>query len=118
MIVIFFWGCGTTSIMLDDKYVNADIFINGEMKGTNCAHVRRTGIPKKIKIEARSHNKTVGQISVRRKFTINTFIIGYFTYIGFFTAWQFPDKILVPVTDQSSVNHKSAWDESPGTNWK
>jgi hypothetical protein len=119
LIILLIQGCGTTKILLQDRKSNAEIYINGELKGKNHVEIQRTGIPKKIKIEAKSQNITIGEITVRREFKFSTFLIGYVTYgVGLFTAWKFPNEIYVPVTDNNLNNHKSLWDNPPESVWK
>lgn len=117
LIVILFTGCGTTKIILDNKNINASIYVNGVYKGKNTAEIQRTGTPKKIHVEAKYRGQTIGTIDERRKFKFSTFVFGYITYgIGLVTCWRFPEYIIIP-TDNVDSDIKSLWDETPNNEW-
>jgi hypothetical protein len=118
ILIILLSGCGTSKIITDSQY--ATIYINGKRSGTGDAEITRTGFPQKMKIEVRYKGSMVACKIVKRKFTFVTFIIGYLTYgIGFITAWQYPETIMIPVDVKDSGKWtKSSWDNPHNNNWE
>lgn len=101
---IIFVRCGTTQITTDQN-IPAQIYINGQLKGTKTATTQRMGLPKKIEITAQYNGAEIGHLSIRRQFTGVTFLVGYLTTFGYFTAWQYPKEIVIPTIE----NDYDAW---------
>lgn len=122
LFLLFILGsCGTTQIVTHEA--EAEIYVDGDRKGTGRAEIIRTGIPKRIEITAEYDGKQIGSQSVRRRFDGATFISGMFTYgLGFIVCWRFPATIFVP-TEQIEVydneqNKQSIWKRPPGGKWR
>jgi hypothetical protein len=96
-LAFIFVQCGTTHITTEDN-LNAQIYINGTLKGTKVVSAQRMGLPRKMDITAKYQGNEIGHLSIRRKFTATTFLVGYITYFGYFTAWQYPKEIIIPTT--------------------
>ena len=121
--LLFFYSCGTTSIVVSNS--NVDLYVNNVYKGKGQAEVRRTGFPKKMKIEAKYQGSTVGELVVKRKFDVVTFLSCYFTYgIGLLFSFRYPASVVVPISLDSSEpnsnpnsNKVGVWKRPPGK-WK
>jgi hypothetical protein len=122
LIVLLACGCGTTHLVTNNP--NVDIYVNNQYKGKGDADITKTGPPKRIKVEARYHGGQVGIVSVKRKVTLVTFVVGLYTYgAGFIFCWSFPDTVFIPTdnTNEQKVNafdsQESIWNLPPG-GWK
>jgi hypothetical protein len=112
-----FVGCGTTKIITDQN-IYADIYLNGIKKGQKAIEIQRRGVPKKIELTAKYKGQLVGHVIVKRKFDWSTFLIGYFTYgIGFITAWNYPEIIIIPTKNLNDDSGSSPWDSSNNSLW-
>lgn len=110
-------GCGTTKV-ITDKGIDADIYLNGVKKGKKEIEIKKTGIPKKIKLTAKYKGVTIGSIEEKRKFKFSTCLIGYLTYgIGLFTAWRFPDVIIIPVKGPLFEDDENPWVDPSNSEW-
>lgn len=117
LLSALFAGCGSTKIYTD-KNINADIYVNGQMKGRQEVTIQRRGIPKKVEITAKYRGKTVGNIVVWRKFDWSTFFIGYVTYgVGLLTAWRFPEQIFIPTRPLTPEDEISPWENPSISVW-
>ena len=112
-------SCGTTSIVVSNS--NVDIYVNSIYKGKGHAEVRRTGLPKKMKIETKYQGSTVGQLVVKRKFDAVTFLSCYLTYgIGLLFSFRYPANIIVPISidsNEPNSSKESIW-KRPPDKWK
>ena len=118
-------SCGTTTIFVSNS--NVDLYVNSVYKGKGHAEVKRTGVPKKMKIEAKYQGSTFGELVVKRKFDAVTFLSCYFTYgIGLLFSFRYPANIVVPISIDSNdpnqnknpnQSRQSIWMRPPG-NWK
>lgn len=113
-------GCGHTRIVATEAH--ARIYVNGQLVGRGEAEMARTGFPQRSEIEARGASGRAHR-SVRRQFTLTTFVAGMFTYFtGWLWAWQYPEEITlvlpVPATKAGGWDESaSAWDQAP-TGWQ
>lgn len=96
----------------------ADIYVNGVYKGQGTAKIKRNGAPRRSSITAKYRNIEIGNITTRRKFTIATAVVGYYTFgIGWFCFWQYPQTVLIPTeTLKEGLQTISPWDTKP-SNW-
>ncbi len=110
-------SCGTTQLVVNNSDV--DIYINGAKSGKGTATMTRSGPPKSVKVEAKYDGVLVGSKIVKRRFTGVTCLVGYLTYgIGLFTAWQYPETVVIPIKDISSIKTGSCWDNTQNSAWK
>lgn len=118
ILMILVSACGTTQLISNNP--DAEIYVNGYLKGKGIAGIQRTGPPSRIKVEARLNGETIGNIDGKRHITILSILVGVYTYgIGFFFTWKYPDMIVIPVRNTenkgwSDENAKSVWDLPPG----
>jgi hypothetical protein len=119
MLISFtFYQCGTTKI-ITDRGINADIYVNGVIKGKKEAEIIRMGIPKKVDITAKYQGEIIGKTSARRKLDGATCLIGYLTNgIGLLVAWRYPAIIIIPTTIKpNGETDISPWDATENSIW-
>ena len=109
-------SCGTTQLIVSGQK-DVDIYANGQYVGKDIASITRTGTPRKLTVQARYNSQIIGQTTVKRKFTVTTFLVGYITYgVGFIFAWKYPETVFIPVTNSAQIpdNNQSTispWDK-------
>jgi len=116
--VIILQACGTSKIIVPGHH-KMIIYIDGKRSGKDSVEITRTGIPHKLNIEVKHHGALVADQVVKRKFTFVTFLVGYLTYgAGFFTAWQYPETILIDIEKKVPGDWKqNSWDKPNENAW-
>ncbi len=110
-ILLFCSSCGTAYIVTDK---GNDIYINGVKKGTERIEVKRTGGPKKIKVDIKQGNKIVNSQKVRRTFTVGSIVITLiFGLPGFIFGRQYPESTYVKGKKKSNESGESIWSKPP-----
>jgi len=108
-------SCGMSRITVNDP--NAEIFVNNVYKGKGTAEVTRMGFPKKLHIEAKCNNSTVGSIIVKRKFDGVSLLMSICTRgYGFIFSFRYPKNILIPIIDaptESAKPKENIWMKKP-----
>lgn len=108
-------GCGTTQLVSSNTH--ADIYVNDVLVGKNgLASIKKAGSPRSAHITARYHNRTIGSITIKRRITWSTVLVGYYTMgVGLFCYWQYPSTAVITCESmEDSENEKSPWDDPPG----
>jgi hypothetical protein len=117
IVSISFSGCDTTSIAVSNADV--DLYVNGVYKGKGHVEVPRTGLPRKMSIEAKYQGSSVGQLVVKRKFDALTLLACYYGFgVGMLFAFRYPNNVFVPISmSDSNGSNESIWKKPPGK-WK
>jgi hypothetical protein len=103
---------------MTDQNINADIYMDGVLKGKSQIEIQRMGVPKKIELTAKYEGQNMGSITVKRKFDWATFLVGYFTDgIGFLTAWRFPEQIIIPTQRLNPEDNFNPWLDPEKSIW-
>ena len=109
-------GCSPTQLVVKDSRI--DIYINNTYKGSGSATIKRFGHPKTINISARYQGNEVGNMKLRRRFTLLTAIGGYYTCgIGLIFFWQFPEIVFISTRSLNPDDSVNMWNLPPGE-WK
>ena len=87
-------GCGTTSIITNDKH--ARIFVDGEMVGRGHGTITKRGVFGDTLVIVKAPDGRSERQQISRSFTALTLLFGIFTYgICLFACWEYPDSVYV-----------------------
>ena len=115
-------SCGTTTLMTDYPY--AEIYVDGDKKGTGKAEIKRYGAPDSKTVVAKYRGREIGRDKIKRKFGPGSLVLTLYSYgLGFFFTWHYPETIYIQTNkgqgNQQDLNKKeeNIWMEPPGA-WK
>ncbi|MCG8417832.1 MAG: hypothetical protein MJE77_07800 [Proteobacteria bacterium] len=107
-------GCGTTTIMTNDKH--ARIYVNGQLIGKGKAEITQRGLPRSVEVLVKTRDGRRETVRMKRQFTGTTFLLGLVTLsIGFLTGWEYPYAVVVDLPDKKPPQ-KTGWDK-PASSW-
>jgi hypothetical protein len=96
---------------------DANIYVDGQYAGTGQAEIKRMGFSKTSSVRV-EHQGVVVHRELKREFTVNTAIVGLFTYCtGFFWAWEYPSEIHFLLSHKKSPDHGNWSSGRGGYDW-
>jgi hypothetical protein len=108
-------GCGGTHIRTNVH--DANIYVDGQYVGTGKAEIKRMGFSKTSSVRV-EHQGVVVHRELKREFTVNTAIVGLFTYCtGFFWAWEYPSEIHFLLSHKKAPDHGNWSSGRGGYDW-
>ena len=89
-------GCGTTYVVPSEQ--NARIYVDGAMVGRGYATIPQRGLPGRAQVLVTTDDGRRQQQSVRRSFTLVTFLLCFITYgVCWVACWEYPGTVMVAV---------------------
>lgn len=87
-------GCGTTQVVTSEP--SARVYVDGEMVGRGVGQMRTRGLPISAHVLVRAEDGRREQVTVKRSFTVVSFLLGFITYgVCWLACWEYPSTVSV-----------------------
>lgn len=109
--ILILCSCGTTRIQLS-KNIKANIYIDGENRGTSPVTITRTGFPTARHVSVKDFKgNEITSITIKRSITTGTILFALIPFYGTIPSllfnWKYKREIIVPIP--AKYKHKSSW---------